>query len=425
MPVSWMITKQCAGKSARDGSGAGPGSGLGYVFALLLFAIGSDLYIVAALLSDIQKTIHCTVSQAGWLVTSFTAGYTVASPLSGSLTDRLGRRIVLYAGLSFFIIFEAISAWAPSYLILIAGRAATGIAAAAITPTAYTIIGDAIAYSERGQVMAIASSGFSVSAIAGVPIGLWLSKFWGWRGVLWVLTVATVAAAAALLVSLKRRQFLTSNSSPSSHGGTEDARDSRPPAISSAGGIRKLFATWPVLLVSLLAFAVIGLVYTYLVVDLGDRFGWSKNVLTGVLFVYGLANVAGNLMLGHFGDCSGKRRAVRLGQVIELAGLAAIAVALWKPEGSIMLAALCVFALGQAYIPDLKALASAVDPDVRGRSQAWNNAAMYGGMMLGSWGASVSYGSIGLRSLVVVAAFVLVLAWIVAGAISESEAAEA
>jgi predicted MFS family arabinose efflux permease len=42
--------------------------------------IGSDLYVVAPLLSGIQDTLHCTVSQAGLVVTAFTAGYTLASP---------------------------------------------------------------------------------------------------------------------------------------------------------------------------------------------------------------------------------------------------------------------------------------------------------------------------------------------------------
>ena len=413
-------------KHRAPASAGGHGSGLGYAFAVLLFVIGSDLYVVAPLLSGIQKTMHCTVSQAGLLVTAFTAGYMLASPLIGGLTDRLGRLVVLYVGISLFIFFEAISAWAPSYPILIVARAMSGIAAAAITPTAYTIIGDTVAYSERSHVMAIASAGFSVSTIAGVPLGLWLSNFWSWRGVLWVLTAATAAAAVALPVSLKSRNLLVRSPGTGSAGGTEEAWNSPgPPVVSSVQGMRKLIATWPVLVVSFLAFAVVGLVYTYLVVDLGDRFGWSKNGLIGVLFLYGLANVAGNLALGHFGDRSGKRCAVRLGQMVELAGLVAMAVMLWNPEQSVLVAALCVFAFGQAYIPNLKALASAVDPEIRGRSQAWNNAAMYGGMMLGSWGASSGYEWLGLRGLVLAAIVVLGLAWIAAAAILESDAAEA
>lgn len=129
------------------------GARLGYGFALLLFVVGCDLYIVAPLLPGIRTTFGVTLAAAGVLVTAFTAGYTLASPFIGGLTDRLGRRVVLYTGLLSFIAFEAVSAWAPNFTVLLVGRAMTGIAAAAISPTSYTIIGDAVPYRERGHVM--------------------------------------------------------------------------------------------------------------------------------------------------------------------------------------------------------------------------------------------------------------------------------
>jgi MFS transporter, DHA1 family, purine base/nucleoside efflux pump len=177
-------------------------------------------------------------------------------------------------------------------------------------------------------------------------------------------------------------------------------------------------ATWPVLVASFLAFAAVGLVHTYLVVDLTARFGWLKGSLIGMLFLYGLANVAGNLVLKRLGDQLGKERALRIGQIVELAALVGTAVALWQHAEGMLVATLCLFAFGQAYIPDLKALASAVAPELRGRSMAWNNAAMYSGMMAGSGAASWSYQAIGLGGLALAAAVVLVLARIAAGWIS-------
>jgi predicted MFS family arabinose efflux permease len=138
------------------------------------------------------------------------------------LADRLGRPVVLYAGTSIFTIFEAISAWAPYYPILIVGRAMTGIAAAASTPTVYTIIADPIAYQARGRVMSIAS-------------------------VRWILRFYNYWSAARPLAFLRH------------------------------------------------------------------RFGWVSGSVIGLLFLCGLANLAGNLALGRLGDQYGKERAVRVG----------------------------------------------------------------------------------------------------------------
>jgi predicted MFS family arabinose efflux permease len=321
--------------------------------------------------------------------------------LIGGLTDRLGRRAVLYAGLISFIAFEALSACAPNFTILVVGRAITGIAAAAISPTAYTIIGDAVPYRERAHVMSIASVGFSVSAVAGVPLGLWLSGFWGWRGVLWVLTAATITAAGALFFVL---------GAP-----TDVAQAARPRprrrSVSLAETRLILTTTGSVLMASFLTFAALGLVYTYLVIDLQSVWHWPEERVLGALFFFGVANVGGNLMLGRLGDLCGNDRAVRIGQTVQVSALLGIAgAALWQCAWLLLLA-LFAFSVGRAYTPNLKAMASAVASELRGRSQAWNNAAMFGGMMAGSWAASCGYEAIGLSGLATAAAVVVALGW--------------
>jgi predicted MFS family arabinose efflux permease len=392
------MTKDSSGATTIDPRHH-PGARLGYGFALLLFVVGCDVYVIAPLLPGIRTTFGVTLAAAGLLVTVFTAGYTLASPFIGGLTDRLGRRAVLYTGLLSFIAFEAVSAWAPNFTVLLVARAVTGIAAAAISPTSYTIIGDAVPYHARGRVMSIASIGFSVSAIAGVPLGLWLSGFSSWRGVLWVLTAATVAAAGTLLLALA--------APPAAVQAGQPQPQSREGSFTETRWI--LAATGPVLAVSFLAFAALGLIYTYLVVDLGSVWHWSNDVIVGFLFLYGIANVAGNLVLGHLGDLWSKDRAVRIGQAVECVSLLGIASASLWHRAWVLALALLIFAFGQAYIPNLKAMASGVAPKLRGRSQAWNNAAMYGGMMVGSWAASYGYQAIGLSGLSIAAAAVVAL----------------
>jgi multidrug resistance protein len=384
---------------------------LGCGLALVLFVVGSDLNIIAPLLPEIRTTFGITLTAAGLLVTVFTAGYTLASPFIGSLTDRLGRRAVLYGGLLFFIVFEAISAWAPSFTVLLVGRALTGIAAAAISPTAYTIIGDAVPYRERAHVMSIASLGFSVSAIAGVPLGLWLSGFWSWRGVLWALTAATVAAAGALAFAL--------DAAPAPKHAALPRPQRRGVSLAET---RSIFAaTGSVLAVSFLAFAALGLVYTYLVIDLGSVWHWSNERILGFLLLFGIANVTGNLGLGRLGDLRGNNVAVRVAQAAQFLALLGIAVSsLWRLAWALVLA-LLIFSVSRAYIPNLKAMASAVAPELRGRSQAWNNAAMFGGMMVGSWAASYGYQAIGFTGLSIAAAAVVALGWCVAGATARRE----
>jgi predicted MFS family arabinose efflux permease len=96
------------------------------------------------------------------------------------------------------ILSEMTSPRSPSFAVLVAVRAIACVAAAAISVMAYTIIGDALPYRERRRLVSITSTGISKFAIASVPLGFWLSRFWSLYGALWTLAMATLATAGIL-----------------------------------------------------------------------------------------------------------------------------------------------------------------------------------------------------------------------------------
>jgi len=152
-----------------------------------------------------------------------------------------------------------------------------------------------------------------------------------------------------------------------------------------------LTQTWPQLIASFMAFAAMGLVYTYLPTAFIHRglptSGWLMAVLAG----YGLMNLVGNWIFGKMGDRRGAAPTVRLAQLLEIASLALLtALSAWASLPW-MIVASWLFAMAQAYIPDLKALAADVSNQWRGTSLAFNNTAMYGGMMVGSAIANAIY----------------------------------
>lgn len=237
-------------EAARRGGG-----GLPWIAGLTLFVLGSDLNLVAPFLSAIATTFHLPrPGRAGWLVTVFALSYTVTSPVWGYIQDRMrARRAVLGVGLGAFLVSEAVSAAAPTYGTLMAARALGGMAAAAVTPAAYAWIADWVPWQRRSRAMAVASMGFSVATVAGVPLGLWGSQWWSWRGVLWALTALGAMVGAAWVPYLRI--------------GPVAARPPSGPSSPKAAGL-------PVLAASFFAFGTVGLVYTYLAWTFQHRFQW-------------------------------------------------------------------------------------------------------------------------------------------------------
>lgn len=377
---------------------------LSIMMALTMFVVGSDLNIVAPLLTPIAASFHRPVASTGLLVTVFALFYALTSPLLGWMSDRVDRRRVLFGGMMGFVVLELVSAWVPSFWLLMLSRGLSGMAAAAISPTAYAMIGDAVTYRMRGRAMAIASTGFSAATIAGVPMGLWLSHWWNWRGVLVALAVLTAGVGLALFATVRRQPRIASQSA----------------GVRIHPGWRSLFlglrSSQAVFVGSFMAFLVLGLVYTYLSVDLVRQWHLSTDRIALLLLFYGLAGFVGTMAYGWLGDRVGKDRTVRGGQLVEAALLLSLA---WmaglfggrtSPLPAFAALLLC-FAASQSYIPNLKAMASSVPREERGRSLAWNNAAMYGGLMTGSWLGSILFPLTGFASLLVVAAMAVMVGW--------------
>ena len=173
---------------------------LAATLALVMFWMGCDLNIISPLLMDISRSYRVSVATAGWLITSFAAGYAIASPMAGWFSDRFGRLPTLAVSMGVFVIFEVLSGVAPNMATALAARSLTGISAGGVSPIAYAMVGDWVKKQDRSGVMSILSIGFSLSTVAGVPLGLWLASAIGWRGTLIAIGVALCFAGAGLLI---------------------------------------------------------------------------------------------------------------------------------------------------------------------------------------------------------------------------------
>lgn len=162
-------------------------------------------FAVAALEATVVATaMPIIVGQLGgfarfpWLFSAYLLAQTALTPLYGRLADALGRRPVLLWGLGAFLAGSVLCAAAPSMDALIAFRAVQGIGAAAIFPTALTLVGDLYPPVERARVQGLLSSVWAVSALVGPPLGGFLVSRLGWPAVFLVQVPPGLLAALAL-----------------------------------------------------------------------------------------------------------------------------------------------------------------------------------------------------------------------------------
>jgi EmrB/QacA subfamily drug resistance transporter len=170
--------------------------------ALLLaaFAINLDTTIVNVALPTLVRQLHASNSQLQWIVDAYNLVFAALLLASGSLSDRIGRKGMLLAGLLVFGAASVVGGVLSTPGQLIAARCAMGLGAAMVFPATLSLISNI--FTERGErARAIGLWGATAGmAIALGPIvGGWLLERFDWRSIFYAM--APVAAAGAALVA--------------------------------------------------------------------------------------------------------------------------------------------------------------------------------------------------------------------------------
>ncbi len=141
--------------------------------------------------------------------------------LAGVWSDRSGPMPGLYAGQLLFASGAAVCGLAPSFAILLVGRAVTGLGAGLVVVVIYVVIGRVFRAEIRPRVFAWISAAWVLPSLVGAPLSAWLTTAFTWRLVFWVVVPPTILTFAAIV---RQRARIEAGSSPDEPGAAGDVR---------------------------------------------------------------------------------------------------------------------------------------------------------------------------------------------------------
>ncbi len=172
---------------------------LGLLSAIGPFAI--DMYLPA--LPAIGQTLGADIGAVQMSLTAFFLSLGAGQLLFGPVSDMVGRKPPLYAGLALFALASVGCALATDIHTLIVLRLLQGLGAAAGMAIPRAVVRDLHTGTDAARLMSLLILVFSVSPILAPLAGSAVIAFAGWRGVFWAVTIAAVAGLAMMATQLE------------------------------------------------------------------------------------------------------------------------------------------------------------------------------------------------------------------------------
>ena len=289
--------------------------------------------MVAPLLPRLAALFGVSDQRIGLIIPAYLIPYGVATLLYGTLSDRVGRRPIMFASFLAFIALTGLTATARSASEMILWRLLTGIGASGVVPLALALVGDLFPYEQRGRPLGWLFGAMAGGMAFGSTAGVLLEPFIGWR-----MVFVGVAAGAAIVMSL----FLPYGSLLGSKG------------VKASLSLSQILAGYKNLLATGRGFRTYGYVflisifhsgvYTWLGLYFAGRYGLGEVGIGLALLGYGVPGFLLGPIIGRAADRWGRSWLVPLG--LGIGGAAGLVLIFNFP---IVFAALAVTSLSLGY----------------------------------------------------------------------------
>ncbi len=350
----------------------GPGAAMPSLSLLIIVStampIGLNMYVPA--LAHMQRDLDTTTTLIQLSLSLYLAATAVAQIVVGAISDMLGRRPVLIAGMGLFTLGSLVCALAPSVEVLLVGRVVQAVGGAAGYSLARAVIRDVHGSSRSASLIGYVTMGMAVAPMVTPVIGGFVADFNHWRRIFDLMAVYGGLVTLIVVLRLVETRPAAGRRGQLATFARESWRLVSIPDFWIFTGTLCLLST------SFFSFIAGG---PFLAVKLFDLTPSSYGLyLTLVVIGY----IAGNFVTGRYGARLGLSRMIVLGNAIALCGvvLAAGCHILFETSAAGLFVPMLLLGLGNGFaLPNAVAGAVSVRPELAGTGSGLAGAFQVGG----------------------------------------------
>jgi DHA1 family inner membrane transport protein len=254
--------------------------------AIGAFGIGTTEFVIMGLLPEVATDFGASIPSAGLLISGYALGVVLGAPLLTAIGSKVSRKTVLIALMGVFIAGNLLSAVAPSYGVLMAGRIVAALSHGAFFGVGSVVAASLVPKARQASAIALMFTGLTVANVLGVPGGTALGQQFGWRSTFWAVTALGVVGLLGIVFLVPR----------------QDTSDG--PGLRSELAVFRSVQVWLALAMTALGFGGVFASFTYIAPMMTEVAGFSAGAVTWLLVLFGVGLVVGNLLGGRAADRS-------------------------------------------------------------------------------------------------------------------------
>lgn len=165
--------------------------------------LSTDLYLPA--LPQLSVIFNAPVEVINLTLSGYMLFYALSTLIWGPLSDRFGRKPILWAGLGLYTAASFFCIVSPTIYLFILGRLLQAVGVGAAISVSMAIVKDSFAGRTMGSVLAWLQTITMIAPMVAPVLGAFLLTFLSWRGLFYVLAFGGIVA---LIASCSLRETL-------------------------------------------------------------------------------------------------------------------------------------------------------------------------------------------------------------------------
>jgi DHA2 family multidrug resistance protein len=154
---------------------------IAFTVTLATFMEALDSSIANVALPHIAGSLGASYDEATWVLTSYLVSNAIILPISGWISNRIGRKRFYMSCVAAFTVFSFLCGLSTSLFMLVFFRIIQGAAGGGLQPSERAILADTFAPEKRSMAFALYGMAVVVAPAIGPTIGGWITDNYTWR----------------------------------------------------------------------------------------------------------------------------------------------------------------------------------------------------------------------------------------------------